>query len=199
MIEFAILLPILMMLFLGMVEFGFMLNTYLSLLDATRQVARLYSNFTPFRLNTDTNTVEDDLSFYVNCATEVDNVLNPPDDPDARRFILDDTRDDILVSVMSVSVDTATSAITIQRHPDNGSLFYSMNGTQLSAYQDDTQIESLMIQNGTQPVETGILIVEIYYGYTGVLRIPWLGPMMSEENPLMLHASTIMPLVAAKP
>ena len=56
-----------------------------------------------------------------------------------------------------------------------------------------------MTQNGASPVSTGILIVEIYYGYTGVLKVPWLGPIMSDDNPVTLHAYTIMPLVGAKP
>ena len=56
-----------------------------------------------------------------------------------------------------------------------------------------------MIQNGAEPVETGILIIEVYYGYVGILRLPWLTMFMSPDDPVMLHASTIMPLVAAKP
>jgi len=47
-VEIAIALPVLLILLSGMVEFGFMLNYYLSLLDATREAARLYSNFDPF-------------------------------------------------------------------------------------------------------------------------------------------------------
>jgi hypothetical protein len=56
-----------------------------------------------------------------------------------------------------------------------------------------------MTQNGTIPVETGILIVEVWYGYHGVLKLPWLEMFMSDANPVMLHADTIMPLVSAKP
>jgi hypothetical protein len=63
----------------------------------------------------------------------------------------------------------------------------------------DSEIEALMIQNGTIPVETGILIVEVWYGYHGVLKLPWLEMFMSDASPVMLHADTIMPLVSAKP
>jgi hypothetical protein len=199
MVEFAILLPVLIMLFSGMVEFGFMMNTYLSLLDSTRQAARQYSNSNPFLLDTVTNTVIDNPNFYSDCALAVVDSLAPPADPDARQIVMNDTRDDVLVSVLSVSVDDSTNAISgIVRHPD-GALFYTLYGNQTSEYQDNADIESLMTQNGTVPVETGILIVEVYYGYEGFLNLPWLEIFMSDDNPVMLHASTVMPLVSAMP
>jgi hypothetical protein len=48
-------------------------------------------------------------------------------------------------------------------------------------------------------VQTGMLIVEVYYGYKGILKLPWVEPFMSDNNPVLLHASTIMPLITAKP
>jgi len=200
MVEFAILLPVLIMLFSGMVEFGFMLNSYLSLLDATRQAARLYSNTTPFYLDTATNTIKDDLNFYLDCAQSAVDILAPPTDPDARQIVLDPTRDDVVISVLSVSIDIVPDPdviSTIVRHPE-GSLYYSLYGNQLSIY-SDADIENFMTQNDRTPVETGILIVEIYHGYKGVLKLPWVAAFMNDDNPVTLHASTIMPLVAAKP
>jgi hypothetical protein len=199
MVEFAILLPLLIMLFSGMVEFGFMMNTYLSLLDSTRQAARQYSNTNPFLLDEATNTIIDNPNFYSDCALAVVDALAPPSDPDARQIVMDNSRDDVLVSALSVDVDEVTDTISsIERHPD-GTLFYSLYGNQTSEYQDDGDIEVLMTQNGTTPVATGILIVEVYYGYEGFLNLPWLEIFMSDDNPVMLHASTVMPLVAAKP
>ena len=207
MVEFAILLPLLIMLFSGMVEFGFMMNTYLSLLDATRQSARLYSNKTPFMLDTVTNTVVDDPSFYAAAAQEVVDTLAPPTDPDARQIVIDttstDSIDDVIISVLSVSVDTTANPDVISlidRKPDIpvGTQFFSLGGNQVSKYLD-ADIEDFMTQNGAIPVETGILIVEVYYGYEGILGLPWVEMFMSEEDPIPLHASTVMPLVAAKP
>jgi len=218
MVEFAILLPLLLMLFSGMVEFGFMLNTYLSLLDATRQAARDCSNKNPFRID-ETNTKVDDLDFYPYCAGIVVATLDPslatPPDPNARRIVMDVSRDDVLVSVLSVRVitDPVTGTVTIPpqnpdpdisgivRHPiiDGSPVeFYSLYGNADSAY-DNTAIEDYMTQDGTLPVQTGILIIEVFYGYEGILRLPWVEPFMSPDNPVTLHASTIMPLVAAKP
>lgn len=200
MVEFALALPLLLILFSGMVEFGFMLNTYLSLLDATRQTARLYSNGNPF-LSKDTSThpttYVEDTTFSPNCAQNVADTLAPPSDPNARQIVMDATRDDVLVSVLSISTDSSSNTITlIQRHPANS--YYSLYGNQLTAY-SDTDIEEYMTQNGTPPVQTGILIVEVYYGYTGILKLPWVEAFMSADKPVMLHASTIMPLIAAQP
>jgi len=207
-VEFALLLPVLLMLFSGMIEFGFMLNTYLSLLDSTRQAARLCSNGQPFlSIDTSTNptTYEDDETFYPYCAQAVADSLAPPSDPNARQIVLDPDRDDIIVSVLGVNVDDATHTISfIQRFPE-GFNFFPLYSNQISAYWDpenptDEQIIiDLMTQNETPPVETGILIVEVYHGYKGILKLPWVEAFMNDENPVMLHASTIMPLVAAKP
>ena len=203
MVEFAILLPILIILFSGMVEFGFMLNSYLSLLDATRQAARFCSNGQPFLsvdTSTDPVTYEDDLTFSPNCAQIVVDTLAPPEDPNARQIVMNPLRDDVIVSVISISVDTSEDPdviSAIDRFPV-GTSFYSLYENEFSAYSDEN-IGEFMIQNGAEPVETGILIVEVYYGYVGILRLPWLTMFMSPDDPVMLHASTIMPLVAAKP
>lgn len=201
MVEFAILLPVLIMLFSGMVEFGFMLNTYLSLLDSTRQAARLCSNGQPF-LSVDANTIPvtyvDDLTFSPSCAQNVVDTLAPPSDPNSRQIVIDPIRDDVLISVLQVNVDELTQTISsIQRFP-SGFVFYSLYGNQSTEYEDGA-IEEYMTQNSTTPVATGILIVEVYYGYKGILKLPWVEAFMNDENPVMLHASTIMPLVAAKP
>ena len=200
MVEFALMLPILLMLFSGMVEFGFMLNTYLSLLDSTRQAARLCSNGNPFQLNTSTNTLEDDPNFPIYCAqavvTNLDPSLATPPDPKARRIELNTDLDDVVISVLSITVK-ANAITNIQRFKD-GSLFYNLYGNKDSGY-TDADITAYMTQNGTLPVQTGILIVEVYYGYKGVLKLPWVEAFMSDTNPVSLHASTIMPLVAAQP
>jgi hypothetical protein len=201
-VEFGLLLPILLMLFSGMVEFGFMLNSYLSLLDATRQAARLCSNRNPFRLDAATNTLVDDVNFYPFCAQAVVDSLAPPDDPNARRIELLQDRDDVIISVLRVNVNPDTNAISlIERFPEGTPppLFFSYYGNQESRYADNADIEDFMTQNSTTPVETGILIVEVVYGYEGVLKLPWVEAFMSGADPVMLHASTIMPLVAAKP
>jgi hypothetical protein len=198
-VEVAIALPLLLMLFSGMVEFGFMLNTYLSLLDATRQTARLYSNVNPFLSIDDTTTpptMVEDPNFYEDAAEMVKVILEVPDDPYARKVVFDPSQDDVLVSVLRVKVSSSTNTITgIERYPALDSP-YRLYDNHPSAYADDARVASLMTQNGTTPVRAGLLIIEVYYGYEGVLKLPWVEIFM---DTITLHASSIMPIVSAKP
>jgi hypothetical protein len=202
-VEVGIAFPLLLMLFTGMVEFGFMLNTYLSLLDATRQTARSLANSNPFSAIVGA-TITDDMNFYTAGAGTLIDILDPPGDPLARSIVFDQTRDDIIISVIRVSVSEPTPpaipAITsIGRFPQGlPTPYYRRFGNQLSAYADDTRIENLITGNGTIPVRTGILIIEIYYHYNGVLKLPWVQAFMP-NNGVTLHADTVMPLVTAKP
>lgn len=46
-VEFTILLPVLLMMLSGLIEFGFMLNSYLDVIDAAREAARFAANDDP--------------------------------------------------------------------------------------------------------------------------------------------------------
>lgn len=200
-VEIAIALPILLLLFTGMVEFGFMLNTYLSLQDATRAAARQLSNQNPFAKDSD-GAVIDDLAFYSDAAQVVVDSLMPPDDPEARQVLVDDTRDNVLISVITIRVDEDADpdAIdSITRHPEDAEFFRLYNTTSPNSIYGDLEIAEYLTSNGSVPVDSGLLIIEIFYSYEGVLHLPWTEPFFSEENPAMLYNSTIMPLVAAKP
>jgi hypothetical protein len=207
MVEVAIVFPLLIMLFSGMVEFGFMLNTYLSLLDATRQTARAMSNTTPFVSIDDSTsppTIVDDMDFYDTAVGLIIDTLAPPGagTEHVRKIVFDPSRDDIIISVLRVSVDEPTppalpSIVGIERFPQGlANPYYQAFGNHLSAYSDNSRIEDLMTKNGTTPVRTGILIIEIYYGYDGVLKLPWVEAFL---DTITLHADTVMPLVTAKP
>ncbi|NOH03534.1 MAG: hypothetical protein HND47_17015 [Chloroflexi bacterium] len=70
-VEFAITLPIILILLSGVVEFGFALNYYLSLLDATREAARFFSDQDPFTRDGGGAITGDDNNFYASAATMV--------------------------------------------------------------------------------------------------------------------------------
>ncbi len=199
-VELAITLPVLILLFSGMVEFGFMLNTYLSLQDAVRAAGRIYSNENHMvKVN---GSPVDNLPFYQDAAQAVVDTLMPPDDTAARQVLVDETRDNVLISVITISVDEAPDPDVIDaitRHPANSQFFKLYPATNPDTTYSDTRIEEYITVNGSVPVDAGLLIIEIYYSYEGVLHLPWTEPFFSEENPAMLYNSTIMPLVAAKP
>jgi Flp pilus assembly protein TadG len=209
MVEFAVLLPILLLLLLIMVEFGFALNTYLSLIDATRQAARIYSNSNPFILTTNpltgVITKTDDYDFYEPVADSVINTLNT----NSYSIQFDPTRDHVIVSVLSISANTATNpdTIVVTRHPDTSPFFSKPTGG-ISKFYDqigpdvNASIKSYVTKNGSTPLNSGLLIVEIYYSYEGTLKITsWFNwaTFASDSNPLYLYAYTIMPMGSVKP
>lgn len=196
MVEFAITLPVLILLLTGMVEFGFMLNTYLSIQDAARTTARRYSTVNPF--NADGT---DNPAFYQNAALYIEELLAPSGDPDSRQIVLDSTRDNILISLVGVEVDESTD-------PDEIATFTRFSGADYYKYFSDTNppsaypnasIEALMTANDAEPSDSGLLIIEIYYGYEGTLNLPWTRPFFSPDNPSMMYISVVMPTIYAKP
>lgn len=195
-VEFGVALPILILLFSGMVEFGFMLNTYLSLQDAVRTAARRYSNENPLmKVN---GIVEDDITFYEGAAQNVVDAL----DLNAKQIVVDPTRDNVLISVLTVRVDEDADPDAIEsitRHPEDAEFFRLYSDTSPNSIYGDVEIADYLTSNNSVPVDMGLLIIEVFYSYEGVLHLPWTEPFFSEANPTMLYNSTIIPLVAVKP
>jgi hypothetical protein len=182
-VEIAIALPVILILLSGMIELGFMLNYYLSLLDSTREAARLFSNSDPFLRDEYGNPIGDNLAFYQGVAGTVVRSLQPANAQDtSRKIVLDSASDDIVVTVFSVDGTIPTRMGE-----------YHWFDNQPSAF-NDAEIASRL--NGSAP-PTGILLVEVYYDYHQVLALPWITAFI--PNPTMLHAYTMMPISAAEP
>jgi hypothetical protein len=186
-VEFAITLPVLLLLFSGLVEFGFALNFYLSLLDATREAARYYSNGDPFEID----GITDRMSFYSDTAAlTVANldplVTDPTHTYQGRRIILNPAEDDVLVTVFSW---TDTGGIV--RYPASGT--FSLYHNSSSRFTD----EDIASRFEAGSPNAGLLLVEVHYNYHQKLALPWLAPFV--PNPILLRAYTIMPLSAAEP
>lgn len=176
-VELTISLIFILALLITLMEFGFMLNYYLSLVDGTREVSRLASNWDP---------IAEPVAFYDAAVDQVRFVLEPRDANDTSRKIQlrsdVDHLDDIIVSTYSVSGGTAT-LVGAQRHWSNNQ----------ASRLDPTEINSRLI--GTAP-DTGLVAIEIFYYYDQVLGLPWLAML---PDPVMLYAYTIMPLSATEP
>jgi len=210
MVEMTIALPVIFMLFSGLIEFGFMLNDYLSLLDATRTAARDFSSLTPF--NTDGS---DNIAFYYTdtsgdpslaygAAGIVESELAPttgnPDD-NSRKTVLDPATDDVIVSVFSV-----VNPSTIDAFPTAGAFPGAMEAYPGAGYDDyhwnaahpitpsftKASLQNQLVAGG--PCE-GVVVVEVAWTYHQVLNLPWMAALGSP----VLHAYSIMPLQAAEP
>ena len=178
-VEFTLTLPVLLILLSGLTEFGFMLNYYLSLVDASREVARTFSNFDP---------IANAATFYTSAGDAVILALEPQVAEDTSRKIDIDAAngDDIVVSAYSISGGSAT----LLDAPGGGEYHWSNNQvSRLPAAEIDSRLIS------TAP-NTGVIVVEVFYHYDQVLGLPWLEML---PDPFLLPAYTSMPLSAAEP
>ena len=174
-IEFAIALPVLVGILVAMMEFGFILNFYLSLLDATRGAARWASLANP--LNADGT---DDMDYYITTAELVRTELAPP--TDGRKLILDPATDGVIVTVYCVE-----SGTTATMYPDTGS--YNTNPSMIASAFTTTDIENTYADDAP---DAGLVLVEVYYGYRPVIGLFYTGKVT-------LRAHSIMPANAADP
>jgi len=190
-VEVAISFPILIILFSGVVEFGFILNYYLSLLDATRDAARLYSGGDPFDTKLFRSPYGAD-TFYYDTAFEVKRTLDPSIDDvtyKGRRILFDPAIDDVIVSVYSAEgnqVRTCRSPVDFHLFPTWGA-----GGNQTSMF----NTSSILNARVSGAPDAGLLVVEIHYRYHQVLGLPWMKPF----DPIILRAYSIMPIRAAEP
>jgi len=172
-VELALVVVFLMILVAGIVEFGFMLNNYLNLVDASREAVRFSSNFDPFDEfgNLDNN-------FFIQTGQLTEEVLAP--------LVLDPSAgDDIVITFFSVG-----DGIYIRYPNDNGWSVYGTKVSQLSNAEIQSRLDS-------DAPPTGVLLVEIYYNYPHVLGLPLFTVFVRDPMPVYVYA--IMPLAAAEP
>jgi hypothetical protein len=186
-VELALVVGLLAFLMVAVVEYGFLLNRYLNLLDGVREASRYGSNVNPFNLDytIDPNFfVRPDLSRPVG-------PTNPPGLADlVEQFIqpvtLDPTRDDIVISFWGV-----TENGQLKRFPDADG--WSRYGNATSKF-TDAMIQA-RLQSGAPA--TGVLLIELFYNYPQTLKLPVFSNII--PDPIPLYAYTIMPLPAAEP
>lgn len=184
-VEFTILLPILIMMLSGLIEFGFMLNYYLDLIDAARESARFAANDDPIRDNAG-NYLDPNPAFYTR-AQQV--VLDSINIGSGGQITLDPASDDIVISAFSLM-----NGAVDQRFPngwgENGLNRYGNHNSSFSSAEITSRLDA------AAPA-TGMVLVELYYDYHMVLALPWI--TMFVPDTLTLHAYSIMPNVNVEP
>lgn len=202
-VELMLVVLILALMVSGVVEFGYLLNSYLKVLDGTREGAR-YSNM-------DVAFVYDDTlpgyvsvqSFYVNTAIQAMRVMSP--------IVLNGNRgDDIVISVFTIS------GSSIVRWPlgyaygwnlcenrldpvvqSETNIFQIANWntcTPKRSHFTDAQIQALM--DASAPA-SGVLLVEAYYNYPQILKLPVFAQVI--PDPIPVYTYSVMPLTSAEP
>lgn len=202
-IELAILFPVLLILLSGLIEFGFFLNQYLSIMDAARNAARFASDSIYYMSDND-HDCSTTLDFYRQTACLVNSELrqerpfvemNDNGTPDS--FLddyLDPNRgDEIIVSAFSVSNQLVTA-----RHPDSDGWSYTVDmgmGSGEPSRFSISDVENLLQE--TDAPRTGYVLVEIIYHYDQLLKLPWITAFIPDPTPLYAYA--FMPLASAEP
>lgn len=200
-VEFTLLLPVLLVMVSGLVEFGFLLNEYLDLIDTAREVARLAADDDP------THNLNGEFDPLPNCPTEPEpcgfyqRAENATTDLLSRagQLSLDPgSGDDLVISVLAVE-----SGSVVNRFPPSyndgvcdqgGNLGWRRYCNQVSKFETTAEVESRIEPSAPN---TGLVVVEIFYHYDMVLALPWITTFMG--NPVQLHAYSIMPNSSATP
>ncbi len=193
-VEMAILLPVILVVLSGLLEFGLMLNAYLAMQDAARNAARYASDGLYYARDSITNcsTTRD---FYRQTACLVNQEL-AQERPEITLNLA--MGDDIVISAFSVGEGGSITA----RHPaSDGEAGWSEaadpmgigSRNQASRFTSN-DIESRLYSGAPS---TGLVLVEIFYHYDHRLKLPWITAFV--PDPLLLHNYAAMPLVSAEP
>jgi len=171
-VELLLVIPVLTILLAGAVEFGYLLNQYVDLVDGAREGARFGSDIDPFKSDGSIDT-----EFYSAIVQISETALAPINlDPVAG--------DDIVISFFSVENGVAT------RYPSEPG--WSSYGNQVSKFSSE-EIEAHLISDAPN---SGILLVEVFYNYNQILKMFSLGGV---PDPIPVYVYSIMPLSAAEP
>lgn len=184
-VEFAVLLPLLVMMLSGLIEFGFMLNYYLDLIDAARESARFAANDDP--LHNDATGVYQDPNpgFYLRAQTVT---LQSLTIGSGGQITLNPAVDDVVISAFSVA-----GGVVLERFPA-GTGEVSLYSNKLSELDVTTDINPAL--DAAAP-NTGMVSVEIFYDYNMILGLPWIRAFV--PDPVTLYAYSIMPNVNVEP
>ena len=207
MIELALLFPVLLILLSGLIEFGFIMNQYLTLMDAARNAARFASDGLYYEWDNVKDDCRSTRHFYrqTACLVNQDLSMEAPAIKMNDNGTPNDTNDDFLDPVdgndivISVFSFTRNQGIT-DRHPggDENGWSYAIDHDQpsdkISRFTSADVTNSMVQMNSPN---TGYILVEIFYYYEHQLNLPWITAFI--DNPLLLHAYAFMPLTSAEP
>ena len=164
-VEITIMLPVLLLMLSGLVEFGFLLNTYLDVIDAAREAARFSANDDP------TIGVPSDLTpnFWNRAWTNSRGSLFTASDgridwTPTDAFDCTDVNGDIVVSAFGFFNNTVQTRYQVG--DIDGASNCGNYSSRLSTADIDAKMDSASIGN------SGAVLVEIFYEYEMLLGLP---------------------------
>ncbi len=193
-VETALLLPVLLIVLSGLLEFGFLLNEYMTLQDAVRNAAR-YASDSDYRYRDSQVNCETTIDFYRQTACLVNRELSR--EAPYVGLNLANGRDDVVISVFSVE---GPSGVIAARFPEDvGEAGWSMaedfTGTR-NQFSTFSTAEMQAKLRGFAP-NTGYVLVELFYSYDQKLKLPWITAFV--PDPILLRPYAVMPNSSAEP
>ena len=195
-VEFTLMLPILLMLLSGVIEYGFMLNFYLDVIDAARETARFSANDDPIR-DANGNPLDPNPAFYDRAQDLAKQSLKSASDgrivwPEfaPEPYDCSNIKGDVVLSAFAVLGDT----VAVRYPAGTGDTGVSMCGNYTSKL---TTAEVNSILSGASLPNSGFVLVEIYYEYDLILGLPWIQAFV--PDPMVLYAYSIMPNTNVEP
>ena len=199
-IELALVFMILMLIFAGVVELGNLINVYLDIIDSGREAARNANTYEFFNIDESTvppTVTVGDLVFNeaakiawntmnTNCQgilQDKGTQLIPP--ACNMRIPFDPLEDDIVISVISYD------GSSLIRFPDGNG--WSRFNNRVSTVSDG----EIMSHLDSSTPSTGIIMVEVFYGYHQLLGMPFFADVL--PDPIPVHTFSIMPYPSADP
>ena len=202
-VEFTVLLPVLLIMISGLIEFGIMLNYYLDVIDAAREAARyasdtdlIHSPNPPYpALELSTNpaykNIQDLAMESLRAASD-----NRIDWPQLQSMYgatwCNYANGDVVISAFGVRNNAGTPVVD-KRFPTDAPNGHTLCNHYFSKF------TSADIQARLDPAAptSGLVLVEVFFDYDQVLALPWITAFV--PNPIRLHAYTIMPNSAVEP
>jgi Flp pilus assembly protein TadG len=194
-VEFTILLPVLLIMISGLIEFGFLLNYYLDLIDAAREAARWGAGDDPIHDDTSGNFLDPNEGYYARVGSVAESSI---DTGSGGQITLDPSADDVVMSAFSI-----TGGSVDERYPtifgEDGHCRYGYNPVTSATCNHNSEITSAEVNALLDPSapNTGVVVVEIWYDYNMILGLPWITAFV--PNPVTLYAYSIMPNSAVEP
>jgi len=193
-VEFTLLLPLLLMMLSSLIEFGFMLNEYLDLIDTTRETARYLSDQPPFREGTEYKEV-----FYTRGVDEMYNTIER-----AGWIDLDPAVDDLIISVFSVEdwsvVNRFPAQFTDSRTEcgvlNGGAMGWRYFCNKTTNFTSD-EVKDRLNNTSSVPPDNGLVLVELFYHYHMRLGLPWITGFVGDS--IELHVYSFAPNAYAEP
>jgi TadE-like protein len=203
-VEFTVLLPVLLIMISGLIEFGIMLNYYLDLIDAAREAARFAADADPIRdPNPPYGYLDPNPAFYTNVQTLAMESLRAASDnridwPKMQVMYgatwCDHVNGDIVISAFGTLNQSPNPAIVDKRFPQ----IMGENGVSMcNHYTSKITSADIKARLDAGAPTGGLVMVEIFYDYDEVLKLPWITAFV--PSPIHLHAYTIMPNANVEP